>query len=88
MLASVYLLAQREIQAGTAKVNDAGVETANEAAGETDDAEGSTDTRDVATGSFSPATFDDGAGIGRSGADAGTSMGDGSALGSETPEPV
>ena len=88
MLGSVYLLAQREIQAGTAKVNEAGVETANEAAGGNDDAEGSTDTRDVATGSFSPGSFDDGVGIGRSGADAGTSMGDGSVLGSETPEAV
>ena len=87
MLGSVYLIAQRELQAGTAQVNEAGVETAQEAGG-TDDAAGSTETRDVATGSFSPATFDDGAGIGRSGADAGTSMGDGSALGSETPEPV
>ena len=91
MLASVYLIAQREIQAGTAQVNEAGADTANAAAGGgQDDPEGSTETEDVATGAFSPASFDDGfgVGVGRSGADAGTSMGDGSALGSETPEPV
>jgi putative oxidoreductase len=88
MLASVYLIAQREIVAGTAKVNEAGVDAANQAAGGDEDAEGSTETADVATGSFSPASFDDGPQFGRSGADAGTSMGDGSVLGSETPEPV
>jgi hypothetical protein len=67
-------------------VNEAGAETADEVGSGQEDREGSTDTEDVATGSFSPASFDDG--IGRSGADAGTSMGDGSALGSETPEAV
>jgi len=86
MLASVYLVAQREIHAGTAQVNEVGVETAEETGGQ-EDREGSTETEDVATGSFTPASFDD-AGIGRSGADAGTSMGEGSTLGSETPEAV
>ena len=88
MLASVYLVAQREIAAGTAKVNEAGVETAKEAAGANDDGEGSTSAGDVATASYTPGSFDDPPPVGRSGADAGTSMGDGSALGSETPEAV
>jgi len=87
MLASVYLAAQQEIHAGTSTVNEAGSETADQVAGR-NEAEGSTDTADVATGSFSLASLDDGVGIGRSGADAGTSMGDGTALGSETPEAV
>jgi putative oxidoreductase len=88
MLASVYVAAQQEIQAGTATVNEAGAETAEEVGSGQEDREGSTETEDVATGSFSPASFDDSPPAWRSGADAGTSMGDGSALGSETPEAV
>ena len=88
MLGSVYVAARREIEAGTAKVNEAGVETEREAAGGNEDGQGSTDTGDVATGAFTPGPFDDPPPIARSGADAGSSMGDGSALGSETPEPV
>jgi putative oxidoreductase len=90
MLGSVFVLAQRELHAGTAQVNEAGVEATTQAAeaGGDEGGEGSTDTGSVATGSYTPASFDDGDRVGRSGADAGTSMGDGSALGSETPEAV
>jgi putative oxidoreductase len=88
MLGSVYVAARREIEAGTAKVNEVGVETEREAAGGHEDGQGSADTGDVATGAFTPGQFDDPPPIARSGADAGTSMGDGSALGSETPETV
>jgi putative oxidoreductase len=88
MLGSVYLVAQREIEAGTATINEAGIDAATQASGANEDADGSTETADVATAAFSTASLDDAPPVGRSGADAGTSMGDGSVLGSETPEPV
>jgi putative oxidoreductase len=53
MIATVFVVARREIEAGTAKVNAVGVETELEATGGAEAAEGVIETRDAATGSFS-----------------------------------
>ncbi len=93
-LASVFVIARREIDAGTAKVNEVGRETEREANSDagaragTPEGDEAPDTRDVATGAFTTHPVDERPWTGRSGADAGSSMGDGSLLGSETPEPV
>ena len=52
-LGAVYVIARREIDAGTSKVNPVGVETELEATGGTTGDDDAPDTRDVATGSFS-----------------------------------
>ena len=53
MIATVFVVARREIEAGTAKVNAVGVETELEATGGAGAAEGVIETREAATGSFS-----------------------------------
>ena len=59
MLAAVFVTARREIEAGTAKVNEIGDETAREATAGPSADEDPTDTRNVATGSFSIDTSQD-----------------------------
>jgi putative oxidoreductase len=92
-LGAVFVAARREIEAGTAKVDDVGVGTEREATSEAGEPAGArgedaADTSAVATGAFTPGPFEDRPWTERSGADAGTSMGEGSPLGSETPEAV
>ena len=53
MIATVFVVARREIEAGTAKVNAVGAETELEATGGAEAADGVIETRDAATGSFS-----------------------------------
>jgi len=89
-LGAVFVGARREIEAGTSMVAEAGREVEGDpttAAEERVDIEMATATGAGADGAGS-GTFDDQPWTGLSGADAGTSMGAGSALGSETPETV
>ena len=86
MLGAVYVAARPEIEAGTSMPAAAGAEV------EGDPSSAPEERADVERAAFeSPLggdAFDDGSFSGLSGADAGTSMGSGSALGSETAETV
>ncbi len=79
MLGTVWIIARREIEAGTATPDEAPEQVAADTLESSPGA--GVETLDVEA-------FDDVPLIGMSGADAGTSMGVGSALGSETPDTV
>jgi putative oxidoreductase len=88
MLGTVYMMARRELEAGTATPAEAGAEIDGDPSPAPEvqaEIEQAADATHVPLGSDA---FDDQPYVGLSGADAGTSMGAGSALGSETPETV
>ncbi|HET7827968.1 MAG TPA: DoxX family protein [Candidatus Limnocylindrales bacterium] len=88
MLGTVYFAARREIETGSATPADAGAEVEGDPSPAPEEQAEIAQAADAARTPLGSDAFDDQPYIGLSGADAGTSMGAGSALGSETPETV
>lgn len=88
MVGTVFVAARREIEAGTATPAAAGADVEGDPSPAPQEQAELEQAADTARTPLGADAFDDQPYVGMSGADAGTSMGAGSALGSETPETV